>query len=279
MPRITVPELIAKKAKREKLVALTAYDAPFARLGDEAGADLLLVGDSVAMTVLGHENTLSVTMDEMLHHSRAVARGSSRAHVVFDMPFMSYQASANEAMRNAGRALKEGGAQSVKFEGGVRYAGLVARLVDAGVPVMGHIGLGPQSVNTIGGYKAQGTDPQSADRVLEDAHALAEAGVWGMVLERVPSELAALVTREVPVPTVGIAAGPDCDGQVQVMHDLLGLDERFRPRHAGEYATLAGTIRAAFAAYAADVRAGTFPEPRHGVQASDILRAHLRNFD
>jgi 3-methyl-2-oxobutanoate hydroxymethyltransferase len=215
-------------------------------------------------------------MDEMLHHTRAVVRGSVRAHVVFDMPFMSYQASANEAVRNAGRALKEGGAQSIKFEGGARYAPLVSRLVDSGIPVMGHIGLGPQSVNAIGGYKAQGTDPGAADRLLEDAHALADAGVWGMVLERIPSELAAVVTREVRVPTVGIAAGPDCDGQVQVMHDLLGLDERFRPRHSGAYATLAGTIRDAFAAYAADVRAGTFPVEQHGVKASDILRAHLR---
>lgn len=277
MPRITVPELVAKKAKREKLVALTAYDAPFARLADEAGADILLVGDSVAMTVLGHENTLTVTMDEMLHHSRAVARGSARAHIVFDMPFMSYQGSANEAVRNAGRALKEGGVQSVKFEGGARYAPLVARLVEGGVPVMGHVGLGPQSVHALGGYPARGTDPGSADRVIEDAIALADAGVWGLVLERVPSELAAVITRELRVPTIGIAAGPDCDGQVQVMHDLLGLDERFRPRHAGTYASLAAPIREAFQQYADDVRAGRFPQEKHGVKGSDILRAHLRS--
>jgi 3-methyl-2-oxobutanoate hydroxymethyltransferase len=278
MPRLTVTELVARKARGEKLVALTAYDAPFARLADEAGADILLVGDSVAMVVLGHSTTVPVTMDEMLHHARAVVRGSERAHVVFDLPFGSYQASANEAIRNAARALKESGAQSVKFEGGATYAPLVRRMVAAGIPVMGHIGLGPQSVHALGGYPAIGTDPRSADQVITDAEALADAGAWSLVLERVPSELAAVVSRRVRIPTIGIAAGPDCDGQVQVMHDLLGLDERFRPRHAGDYGTLAATVRAAFAAYAADVREGTFPEPKHGVKGNDILRAHLEGY-
>lgn len=278
MPRLTVPELVARKARGEKLVALTAYDAPFARLADEAGADILLVGDSVAMVVLGHASTVPVTMDEMLHHTRAVLRGSERAHVVFDLPFGSYQASANEAVRNAARALKEGGAQSVKFEGGAEYAPLVRRLVGAGIPVMGHVGLGPQSVHALGGYPAIGTDPRSADQVIEDAEALADAGAWALVLERVPSELAAVVSRRIRIPTIGIAAGPHCDGQVQVMHDLLGLDERFRPRHAGHYGTLAATVRAAFAAYADDVRKGSFPEPQHGVKGNDILRAHLEGY-
>jgi 3-methyl-2-oxobutanoate hydroxymethyltransferase len=277
MPRLTIPELVAKKSRGEKLVALTAYDAPFARLADEAGADILLVGDSLAMTVLGHDSTVPVTMDEMLHHTRAVVRGSARAHVVFDMPFMSYQASANEAMRNAGRALKESGAQSVKFEGGERYAPLVRRMVESGIAVMGHVGLGPQSSLALGGYPAMGTDPQSADQVIDDAEALAEAGAWALVLERVPSELATVISQRVRIPTIGIAAGAGCDGQVQVMHDLLGLDERFRPRHAGQYGALAATIREAFAAYAADVRAGTFPTEQHGVKTSDILRAHLRS--
>jgi 3-methyl-2-oxobutanoate hydroxymethyltransferase len=277
MPRLTIPELVAKKSRGEKLVALTAYDAPFARLADEAGADILLVGDSLAMTVLGHDSTVPVTMDEMLHHTRAVVRGSARAHVVFDMPFMSYQASANEAMRNAGRALKESGAQSVKFEGGERYAPLVRRMVESGIAVMGHVGLGPQSSLALGGYPAMGTDPQSADQVIDDAEALVEAGAYALVLERVPSELATIISQRVRVPTIGIAAGAGCDGQVQVMHDLLGLDERFRPRHAGQYGALAATIREAFAAYAADVRAGTFPTEQHGVKTSDILRAHLRS--
>jgi 3-methyl-2-oxobutanoate hydroxymethyltransferase len=278
MPRLTVPELVARKARGEKLVALTAYDAPFARLADEAGADILLVGDSVAMVVLGHASTVPVTMDEMLHHTRAVLRGSERAHVVFDLPFGSYQASANEAMRNAARALKEGGAQSVKFEGGAEYASLVRRMVGAGIPVMGHVGLGPQSVHALGGYPAIGTDPRSADQVIADAEALADAGAWALVLERVPSELAAVVSQRIRIPTIGIAAGPHCDGQVQVMHDLLGLDERFRPRHAGNYGTLAATVRAAFAAYAEDVRKGSFPEPQHGVKGNDILRAHLEGY-
>ncbi len=276
MSRITIPDLVAKKAKGEKLVAITAYDAPFARLADDAGADILLVGDSLAMTVLGHQSTVPVTMDEMLHHTRAVVRGSARAHVVFDMPFMSYQASANEAMRNAGRALKESGAQSVKFEGGARYAPLVRRMVESGIGVMGHVGLGPQSSLALGGYPAMGTDPSSADEVIADAEALADAGAYALVLERVPSELAAVISRRVRIPTIGIAAGAGCDGQVQVLHDLLGLDEHFRPRHAGVYATLAGTIREAIAAYAADVRSGRFPQEQHGVRTSDILRAHLK---
>lgn len=275
MSRITVPEIKAAKAKHTRLVSVTAYDAPTARLAEQAGVDLLLVGDSVAMAMLGMPTTLEITMDEMLHHSRAVARGSERAHVVLDMPFMSYHSSEDEAVRNAGRALKEGGAQSVKIEGGSRLAPLVSRLVDAGVPVMGHIGLKPQSVNQLGGYPAQGTDARSADVVIDDAVRLAQAGVYAMVLERVPVEVTQFITNVVDVPTIGIGSGLHCDGQVLVLHDMLGMDDRFHPKHAKQFVSLAGPIRDAIAAYAADVREGRFPAEQNWVSASAELREHL----
>jgi 3-methyl-2-oxobutanoate hydroxymethyltransferase len=276
MARITVPEIRAMKAKHTRIVSVTAYDAPMARLAEQAGVDMLLVGDSVGMAVLGMATTLEVTMEEMLHHCRAVSRGSERAQVVLDMPFMSYHASEDEAVHNAGRALKEGGAQSVKVEGGARLAPLVARLTDAGVPVMGHIGLKPQSVNLLGGYPAQGTDAHAADIVIEDAERLAAAGVYAMVLERVPVEVTQYITEHVSVPTIGIGSGPHCDGQVLVLHDLLGMDDRFHPKHARQYATLAAPIRDAVGAYAADVRTGRFPELQHSVGASAELREHLK---
>lgn len=276
MPRLTVPEIRSAKGNR-RLVVLTAYDAPTARLADEAGVDILLVGDSVAMVVLGRENTLDVTMDEMVHHTRAVVRGSARAHVVLDMPFMSYQTGEDDAMRNAGRALKEGGAQSIKLEGGARLAPLVARLVDSGVPVMGHIGLRPQSVNQTGGFVTQGKDSESADAVIADARALADAGAYAMVLEKVPIELAAYITQDVGVPTIGIGAGVQCDGQVLVVHDALGYNEGFHPRHAKRFLSLAAPIRDALSAYAAEVRDGTFPAEEHGVHANAPLAAHLRS--
>lgn len=275
MPRLTVPEIKQAKAAHKRLVSLTAYDAPMARLAEEAGVDLLLVGDSVAMTVLGMATTLEVTMDEMLHHCRAVVRGSSRAHVVLDMPFMSYQTGEDDAVRNAGRALKEGGAQSVKIEGGARLAPLVSRLVDAGVPVMGHIGLKPQSVNQVGGFFTQGKDVQSADAVIEDAIALADAGAYAMVLEKIPLELAEFITAHVPVPTIGIGSGVHCDGQVLVAHDALGFSEGFHPKHAKQYMSFAVEARAALAEFAADVREGRFPGAEHSVAASAVLREHL----
>jgi 3-methyl-2-oxobutanoate hydroxymethyltransferase len=275
MPRLTVPEIKATKGQR-RLVSLTAYDAPMARLADDAGVDILLVGDSVAMVVLGRDTTVEVTMDEMLHHTRAVVRGSQRAHVVLDMPFMSFQASEDDAVFNAGRALKEGGAQSVKIEGGARFAPLVARLVDAGVPVMGHIGLKPQSVNQVGGFFTQGKDIQSADGIIADAAALADAGVYAMVLEKVPAELARYVTSHVAVPTIGIGSGGECDGQVLVVHDALGFNEGFHPRHAKHYMSLAGPIRAALSEYAGDVREGRFPAAEHAAAASAELAEYLR---
>lgn len=277
MTRLTVPEIIAHKAKHKRLVSVTAYDAPTARLAELAGVDILLVGDSVGMTVLGMATTLEVTMDDMIHHCRAVVRGSERAHVVLDMPFMSYQTGDDDAMRNAGRALKEAGATSIKIEGGASMAPLARRLIDAGVPVMGHIGLKPQSVNQLGGYPAQGTDAQSADQVIDDAERLAAAGVYAMVLERVPIELTKYITERVPVPTIGIGSGPHCDGQVLVLHDMLGMDDRFHPKHSKQYASLAGTIRDAIAVYAGDVREGRFPTAQHSVSASVALVEHLRS--
>ena len=273
--RVTAPAIAAAKG-RKRLVSVTAYDAPTARLVEEAGVDFILVGDSVAMVVLGQESTLEVTMDAMVHHCRAVVRGTATTHVVLDLPFMTYQTGEDDAVRNAGRALKEGGAQSVKLEGGARMAPLVARLVDAGVPVMGHVGLRPQSVNRTGGFRTQGTDPASADAVIADATAVAEAGAYALVLEKIPSELAAHITAHVAVPTIGIGSGPHCDGQILVLHDLLGLDESFQPMHAKRYASLGATIRDAIGAYATDVREGRFPEEDHTVHASEALGAHLR---
>ena len=276
MPRLTIRELGALKGKGERLVALTAYDAPSARLADAAGVDLLLVGDSVAMVVLGMPNTLEVTMDEMIHHCRAVARGSERAHVVLDMPFMSYQTGDDDAVRNAGRALKEGGAQSIKLEGGVKIAPVVERLVDIGIPVMGHVGLRPQAVHQVGGFRTQGTDAQSADAVIADAEAVAAAGAYAMVLEKIPAELAEFITHHVQIPTIGIGSGPHCDGQVLVLHDMLGFDARFHPKHSKRYASLDTVITDAVRRYAGEVRDGSFPGAEQSVSAGDALRDHLR---
>jgi 3-methyl-2-oxobutanoate hydroxymethyltransferase len=273
--RLTAPAIAAMKGEK-RVVSVTAYDAPTARLAEQAGVDFLLVGDSVAMVVLGQENTLEVTMDAMVHHCRAVVRGTRTTHVVLDLPFMSYQGGEDDAVRNAGRALKEGQAQSVKIEGGARLAPLVARLVDAGIPIMGHVGLRPQSVNQTGGFRTQGTDASSADEVISDADAIAEAGAFAIVLEKIPSELAAHITAHVAIPTIGIGSGPGCDGQVLVLHDMLGMDEQFQPMHSKRYASLAVTIRDAIAAYVADVHEGRFPGEEHSVHASKDLAAHLR---
>jgi 3-methyl-2-oxobutanoate hydroxymethyltransferase len=227
------------------------------------------------MVVLGHPTTLEVTMDEMIHHCRAVVRGTEKAHVVLDMPFMSYQTGEDDAVRNAGRAIKEGGAQSIKIEGGARLAPLAARLVDAGVPVMGHVGLQPQSVHRTGGFTTQGKDAASADAVIADAIAMAEAGVYAMVLEKIPIELAAYITSQVRVPTIGIGSGPDCDGQVLVVHDALGFNEGFHPKHAKQYMTFAVLARTALGEYTNDVREGRFPTEQHAAHASPELQAHL----
>jgi 3-methyl-2-oxobutanoate hydroxymethyltransferase len=274
--RVTVRDLAARAATGERQVAITAYDAPMARLAEQAGVDLLLVGDSVGMTVLGMPNTLEVTMDDMIHHTRAVVRGSQRAHVVLDMPFMSYQTGDDDAVRNAGRAIQEGGALSIKVEGGAGVAPVVQRLVDIGIPVMGHVGLRPQAIHQVGGFRTQGTDAHSADAVIADADAMQAAGAWAIVLEKIPVELAQYISDRLTIPTIGIGSGPHCDGQVLVLHDVLGLDDRFHPRHARQYASLAAPITGAIATYVREVREGAFPAPEHGTPASDALRGHLR---
>ncbi len=243
----------------ERTVVVTAYDVMFARLADEAGVDAILVGDSLGMVIQGHASTLPVTLDDIVYHTRAVARGVRHAHVVADMPFMSYQASVEDGLRAAGRLIKEGGAESVKIEGGVHVAELIARLTRVGIPVMGHVGMTPQSVHAFGGFKVQGRTAAQHARILSDARAVADAGAYAMVIESVPRALAAEVTAAVSALTIGIGAGDGCDGQVLVMHDLLGLDPSWKPRFARRYAELGDAARRAFATYAADVRAGRFP--------------------
>lgn len=256
--RVTTATLRDMKAAGDPIVMVTAYDTPSARLAEEAGVDAILVGDSLGMTVLGYDSTLPVTLDDMLRHTAAVARGTSRALVIADMPFLTFQVSPKEAVRNAGRFLAEAGATAVKLEGGVSIAPTVERLVAAGIPVMGHVGLTPQSVNVFGGYKVQGRETDSAIALVQDALALEAAGAFAVVLELVPAELAAMVSEELSIPTIGIGAGGGCDGQVQVFHDLLGLG-RFVPKHAKRYAEVGDAIRSAIGAYAADVRSGAFP--------------------
>ena len=257
--RVTTRDIQEMRGRGEKIVMITAYDYPSARIVEGAGIPVILVGDSLGQVVLGYDSTLPVTMDEMVHHVKAVVRGSQRAHIVADMPFMSYQADVSEALRNAGRLLKEGGAQSVKLEGGRQISETVEQIVQSGIPVMGHIGLTPQSVNQLGGYRVQGKSAKAAVDLMEDAKTLAEAGAYAVVLELVPAPLAALITERLSAPTIGIGAGPDCDGQVQVFHDLLGLLIDFQPKHARRYANLAETIGNAVAEYAREVQEQSFP--------------------
>ena len=257
---VRTTDLKEQKRRGEKIVVLTAYDAMMARLLDRAGIDVLLVGDSLGMVVLGHDTTVPVTMDDMLHHTRIVVRGTQRALVVADMPFLSYQVSPSEAVRNAGRLMKEGGAASVKLEGGRAVIDVVKRLVDVGIPVMGHLGLLPQSVHQVGGFHRQATQPEQVDTLLADAAALEAAGAFSIVLESIPSEVAKAATAHVSVPTIGIGAGPHCDGQVLVCSDMLGLFDEFVPPFVKQYAQLAETILAAGKAYAEDVRGGRYPE-------------------
>lgn len=247
----------------EKIAVLTAYDATFARLFDAANVDMLLVGDTLGMVVQGAPNTLGVTVDDIIYHTRAVARGASRALIVADMPFMSYQVSAEQALVSAGRLLKEGNAEAVKLEGGAPVCEAVARMVAAGIPVMGHLGLLPQSVHAVGGFRVQAKDDAARERLIADARALEQAGVFSIVLEAVPRAVAKLVTESVGVPTIGIGAGPDCDGQVLVCYDFLGLFQGFVPRFVKRYAELAGSVEAAARAYVSEVRAGQFPEDKH----------------
>ena len=260
--RVTVPAVRSRKvaAGAPPLVMVTAYDAPTARLADAADVDLLLVGDSVAMVVLGYDDTLAVTVDDMAHHTAAVARTGPRALVVADLPWMSYHVSPEDTVRNAARLVRAG-ATAVKLEGGAKRVPMVRALVDAEIPVMGHLGLTPQSVHALGGFKVQGRQAAAADALVDDAAALVEAGAFALVLEAVPAALARRVTEAVPVPTIGIGAGPACDGQVLVLHDLLGLEDRVRPRFVRRYASLRADGTAAVAAFAADVRSGAFPAP------------------
>jgi len=257
---VTITALRAAKEARRPIVMITAYDTPSARLVDAAGVDAILVGDSLGMTVLGYDSTLPVTMDDMVRHTAAVVRGTSRALVVADMPFMSFQISAEEALRNAGRLVAEAGAHAVKLEGGAAVAPVVARLTGSGIPVMGHVGLTPQSVHQLGGYKVQAKEAAAALALIDDCRALQDAGAFAVVLECIPAELAAIVSRELAIPTIGIGAGAGCDGQVQVFHDLLGLGGDFTPRHARRYAEVGAQIHDAVAAYADDVRDGAFPQ-------------------
>jgi 3-methyl-2-oxobutanoate hydroxymethyltransferase len=261
--KITVPALRARKAAGPKISVITAYDATFARLFDEGGADVLLVGDSLGMVVQGNTTTLGVTLDEMLYHGRAVARGTTRAHLVGDLPFMSYQTGVVPALEAAGRMLKEGSYEAVKLEGGEPYAEHVRAIVRAGIPVMGHVGLLPQSVHAMGGFKVQGRDEESAARVLADARALEQAGAYAVVLEAIPAELARRVTESVGIPTIGIGAGAGCDGQVLVGYDLLGMYSELRPKFVKRYAEAGRTIVEAMRAYVKDVQSGAFPGAEH----------------
>lgn len=258
-PKVTVPQLRKKKERNEKIVTITCYDYPTALLLDRAGVDILFVGDSLGNNVLGYDSTIPVTMDEMIHHARAVRRGVTRALLLADMPFLSYQINPDEALRNAGRFMQEAGVEAVKVEGGETIAVTVAKLVSAGVPVMGHLGLTPQSVHQVGGYRIQGRTPESADRLLEDAKALVDAGVFAIVLEMIPPLLAKQVTTSIPVPTIGIGAGPHCDGQVQVFHDLFGLYPERRFKHNRRYAEVGESILEAARQFVCEVRDGQFP--------------------
>ncbi len=271
--KITVPGLLRRKSPEhstpEKIVCLTAYDYPTARLADEAGVDVLLVGDSLAMVVLGHDSTLPVTIEEMLHHTRAVRRGTRRALVVADMPYGTYHSSPAQAVSNAVRFVKEAGAEAVKIEGGERRLELISRLTEAEIPVMGHVGLTPQSVNALGGYKVQGKTVDAAEQLLRDARAVEGAGAFAVVLEAIPRELAAQITRELRIPAIGIGAGPECDGQILVLHDMLGLTFAPPPKFARQYANAGAIISDAVREYCADVRNGAFPsdaESYHGTQ-------------
>jgi 3-methyl-2-oxobutanoate hydroxymethyltransferase len=261
--RVTVQTLRSMAARAERIVMTTAYDATFARMLDEGGADVLLVGDSLGMVVQGLDTTLPVTLDEMIYHARAVSRGSRRAHLVGDMPFMSYQVSPEQALRNAGRFLAEGNMHAVKLEGGVEMAGTIRRLVTAGIPVMGHVGLMPQSVHAMGGFKVQGKEEEDAERVMQDARAVADAGAYALVLEGIPAPLAARITKQVGIPTIGIGAGPDCDGQVLVCYDLLGMTAERVPRFVKMYENFYERGVAAVRAYAQEVREGAFPTAAH----------------
>ena len=274
--KLTVRDIIDMKSAADKIVVLTAYDAGFARFLDKNGVEIVLVGDSLGMVVLGYESTVPVTMEEMLHHAKAVKHGVERALLVGDMPFLSYQVEAGSAIANAGRFLKEAGCDAVKVEGGLEICATVAAMVRAGIPVMGHIGLTPQTAGALGGYKVQGRDAESARRLLAEAKGLAEAGAFALVLECIPDKLAAAITASVPIPTIGIGAGAQCDGQVLVINDLLGMFEKFVPSFVKQYANLAPQIAGAIVAFREEVKGGVYPDTEHSFvmqgEVADLLK-------
>ncbi len=263
MKKLTVRDIADMKAKGEKVTMLTAYDASFGRLLDQAGIDTVLVGDSLGMVALGYDSTVPVTMDEMVHHAKAVSFGVKRAVLIGDMPFLSYQVSVEEAIRNAGRFMKEGCCDAVKLEGGLEVCHTVSALVKAGIPVVGHIGLTPQTAGSLGGYKVQGKDAESARRLLAEAKGLEEAGAFAIVMECIPDRLAAVISKSIQVPTIGIGAGPECDGQVLVTHDLLGMFDKFVPSFVKQYAQLGPQIKDAISTYMEEVKGGTYPDQEH----------------
>jgi 3-methyl-2-oxobutanoate hydroxymethyltransferase len=274
--RLSIHKLTDWKREGKRFAMLTAYDYPSARLVEQAGVPIILVGDSLGSVILGYDSTVPVTMEDILHHTRAVVRATQRSIVVADMPFMSYQANADEAVRNAGRLLQEGGATAVKLEGGSHVAPLVRRMVECGIPVMGHLGLTPQSINQFGGHKVQGKTPAAAARLISDARSLEEAGVFAVVLESIPAELATMVSERLTIPTIGIGAGPGCDGQVQVFHDILGIfDDCRQMKHTRRYASLGKTIRDAVREYAGDVETRTFPTAEHSFAMDEATRGEL----
>ncbi len=269
--RATVRDIANMKTRGEKIPMVTAYDYTSARLVEEAEIPSILVGDSLGMVVLGYDSTIPVTMEEMLHHIKAVCRGAKRTLVVGDLPFMTYHMDSSQALGNAARFIQEGGAQAVKLEGGERVAETVHRIVECGIPVMGHIGFTPQSVHGLGGYNVQGKGAKEATQLVKDAVALEKAGAYSLVLELVPSPLARIITQKLSIPTIGIGAGPWCDGQVQVFHDMLGLFTDFVPKHTKKYATLAETMTQAFAKYMAEVKDGAFPTDKESFTMDENL--------
>ena len=274
--KITIDALKEKKKTREKITMVTAYDFQMAEIIDEIGIDLILVGDSLGNVILGYDSTVPVTMDEMLHHTKAVRRAVKRAFLVADMPFMSYQVNKDEAVRNAGRFMKEAGAEAVKVEGGGIVVEAVKKIVEAGIPVVGHLGLTPQTVSKLGGYKVQGKNLESAQEILDSAFRLQKAGCFLLILECIPASLARIITQNLDVPIIGIGAGPDCDGQVLVSYDLLGMIEKFKPKFAKRYANLSSQMKEAFTAFKDDVEKRIFPTQEHTFSMDEKLLRKLR---
>ena len=273
--RVTITEIKEMKQKKENIPMLTAYDYVTAKMVDEAGVPLILVGDSLGMVMLGYESTIPVTMEEMIHHTKAVVRGTRKALIIGDMPFMTYHISMSDALHNAAKFIQEGGAQAVKLEGGEVVADTVRRLVGCGIPVMGHIGLTPQSIHQLGGFKVRGKGLEEARKLLNDARILEQAGAFAIVLECTPAPLSELITQKLAIPTIGIGAGPDCDGQVQVISDLLGLYTEFVPKHAKQYAKLAGEIKTAVSTYVSEVKSRSFPTVEQSYTMDESLIKQL----